>query len=127
MAKLDIGKIVTAAVMAGVHQAATAPTNTLEPHDAGQVAAIVAAEARPAIQEVQAKVDYITNQESLPTSWSFNAAVVAVVSGALTIYGALSDGYIPTDDNLIIIGTVGTLISAAMWLIGRIRGKPIGQ
>ncbi len=127
MAKLDIGKIITAAVREGVSQAATAPTNSLEPHDVGQVAAIVEGVAKPAIQEAQARVDYITNQESLPASWSFNAAVVAVVSGALTVYGALSDGYIPASDNLVIIGTAGTLISATMWLIGRLRGKPIGQ
>lgn len=123
----NIGAAVTAAIATGVLQAASAPTNSLQPHDAGQVTAIVEQAAKPIVKEMQARVDYITSNESLPASWSFNAAVLATVSSALTIYGALSDGLQLDKDQVILIGAGGTLLSALAWLIGRWRGKPIGQ
>lgn len=127
MPKIDLGRIVTAAIAAAATQAASSPTTELTQKDVPQVVDIAHEAVKPAVREAQARIDYIASQESLPTSWSFNAAVLAVVSSCLTIYGALADGYVASADNIILIGAGGTLLSAAGWLIGRIRGKPIGQ
>jgi hypothetical protein len=127
MAGVNIGNVVTAAIATAAAQAASSPNNDMQASDVNKVVSIAEDAARPIVREMQSRVDYITNNESLPKSWSFNAAVVAVLSSALTIYGALSDGLQMDKDQIILIGAGGTLISAAGWLIGRIRGKPIGE
>lgn len=124
---VDFEKALNSAIAVAASATARDPRTDLAPKDVPAVVEVAKEMVKPVIADAQARYDYATNNESLPTSWSFNSAWIAVLSSGLTIYGALADGYVAADDNVILIGSGGMLISAAGWLIGRFRGKPIGS
>jgi hypothetical protein len=124
---LDLIRSATAAIAAGTAAAATKSDNNMTQADVSKVVAAATPIVEAGLREAQSRVDYITNNESLPASWTFNSAILALLSSGLTLYGALSDGYQANADQIVVIGAGGTFLSAVGWFVGRWRGKPIGQ
>lgn len=125
--RIDLTAVATAAVAAGAAAAASDPRVLMDQEDVGQVVKAAEPVVKEAVREAQATVDYLTNNESLPQSWSFNTALTTVVSSALGIYGALSDGYDPSVDNLVLTGLLVSFISGVTGIYARVFvKKPIG-
>ncbi len=128
MAKIDLGNVLTAAIASAATQMAASPNNNLPQKDIPQIVDTAKEVAAPVLREAQARIDYITNNESLPTSYSFTGGLTAVLGAIGTVTTALYDGYDPASDNAILIPALVTVAGCAWVLYGRlVRNKPIGS
>jgi hypothetical protein len=124
---INLKETVSNAIAASAAQAAADPNNSVDHADVPKVIAAAQAVAAPAVQEAQSRLDYITNNESPFQSWGNAAGVTGTITALYGIVIALHDGFQPIEDQTLMITGIGAGISAALFFIGRWRGKPIGE
>jgi hypothetical protein len=124
---INLKETVTAAIAAGTATAASDPNSNVTHSDVPGVIAAASAAAAPAVQEAQSRIDYITNNESPFQSWGNAAGVTGTITALYGIVIALHDGFQPVEDQTLMITGIGAGVSAALWFVGRFRGKPIGE
>src|SRR5690348_13653539 len=124
---INLKETVSNAIAASAAQAAADPSNSVDHADIPKVIATAQAVAAPAVQEAQSRIDYITNNENPFQSWGNAAGVTGTITALYGIVIALHDGFQPIEDQTLMITGIGAGISAALFFIGRWRGKPIGE
>ena len=124
---INLKETVSNAIAASAAQAAADPTNSVDHADIPKVIATAQQVAAPAVQEAQSRLDYLTNNESPFQSWGNAAGVTGTITALYGIVIALHDGFQPIEDQTLMITGIGAGISAALFFIGRWRGKPIGE
>lgn len=124
---INLKETVSNAIAASAAQAAADPASNVDHTDIPKVIATAQQVAAPAVQEAQSRIDYLTNNESPFQSWGNAAGVTGTITALYGIVIALHDGFQPIEDQTLMITGIGAGISAALFFIGRWRGKPIGE
>lgn len=124
---INLKETVSNAIAAGTAHAASDPSNNVDHSDVPKVIAAAKQVAAPAVAEAQSRIDYITNNENPFQSWGNAAGVTGTITALYGIVIALHDGFQPIEDQTLMITGIGAGISAALFFIGRWRGKPIGE
>lgn len=129
MADIDLNRAISAAITAGVTAVAADPSTPLHQQQVPQVvdAANQVVQNLPSVKAAQATFDYATSNESPFASWGVYGAISSGFSGGYTILEALWDGFDPTNDKSSILTGGMALLACGLFLLGRYRGKPIGQ
>lgn len=126
---IDLKTTITNAAATAATVAANDPNTSVSTNDIPAVvhAATNVVATSPEVREAQSRIDYITNNESPFQSWGNAAGVTGTITALYGIVIALHDGFQPIEDQTLMITGIGAGISAALFFIGRWRGKPIGE
>lgn len=124
---INLKETVSNAIAASAAQAAHDPAISVDHADIPRVIEAAQKVAAPAVRDAQSRLDYITDNESPFKSWGNAAGVTGTITALYGIVIALHDGFQPVEDQTLMITGIGAGISAALFFIGRWRGKPIGE
>lgn len=125
MAKIDLGRILAAAVAIGASQVAADTSNKMVPKDAKAVVVATSVAAREEVKEAQATVDVLTNQEPFYMSIQWWTQMLGYAGVAAGLVGYAFPAEMQKEVLAILSGVIGLGTAGAMFYNRYIRFRGV--
>jgi hypothetical protein len=125
MAKIDLGKILAAAVSAGAAQVAGDSSTKMEPKDAKAVVVATQQVAKEEVKEAQATVDVLTNQEPFYMSVQWWTQMLGIAGALAGVVGFSFPAEMQKEALALITGAIGVITTGAMFYNRYIRFRGV--